>query len=115
MKAPKAQNYLTKEGEDIYKEMCQLLEDHNAIEEIDSYGLSMAAHYLYLFHKYADEDPIQTFTNGTRQVSPAFSIMKDSREGFIKLSAKFGLSNKDRELMLKFKAKKAEGDKLDDI
>jgi P27 family predicted phage terminase small subunit len=115
MKTPAAQAYLSKEGKQIYKEICRLLEDYDALEEIDSYILSMTAHYLDLFHKHADKDPIQTYPTGAKQVSPSFSIMKDAREGFIKLSGKLGLSNKDRELMLKFKAKKDEGDALDDI
>ena len=119
MKAPKAQKYLTKEGEDIYKEMCQLLEDHNAIEEIDSYGLSMAAHWLWLYHKAAlqtqENGGVQVYKTGAEGVSAHLTVMKTASAMFKDLSAKFGLSNKDRELMLKFKAKKAEGDKLDDI
>ena len=115
MNIPKPQGYLTKEGVQIYKEICRLLEGYEALEEADTFILSMAAHYLYLFNAHAGEDPIQTFPNGTKQVSPAHTIMKDAREGFIKLSAKIGLSNKDRELMLKFKVKKQEDDELDKI
>ena len=115
MNIPEPQKYLTKEGKEIYFKMCELLEDHSALEDIDSFGLSMAAHYLYLFHKYADGELIQTFPNKTRQVSPEHTIMKDAREGFIKLCAQYGLSNKAREMMLKFKSKKDEGDALDDI
>ena len=115
MKTPKPQSYLTKEGKAIYSKLCELLNEYDAIEEIDSFGLSMAAHYLYLFQEHAGENPIQTFANKTQQVSPSHTVMKDAREGFIKLSAKYGLSNKDRELMLKFKVKKDEGDALDDI
>ena len=48
-------------------------------------------------------------------VSAHLTVMKTASAMFKDLSAKYGLSNKDRELMLKFKAKKAEGDKLDDI
>jgi len=115
MKTPEPQGYLNKEGKVIYFKLCELLEKYDAIEEIDSFGLSMAAHYLYLFHEHAGKNPIQTFPNGTQQVSPSHTVMKDAREGFIKLSQKFGLSNKDRELMLKFKVKKEEGDALDEI
>ena len=115
MTAPEPHDYLTEEGVVIFEEMGKFLDGFNAVEDIDGYILSMAAHYLYLFNKHAKEDPVQTFTNGTRQVSPSFSIMKDAREGFLKLSSKIGMSNKDRELMMKFKVHKEEKDDLDNI
>jgi P27 family predicted phage terminase small subunit len=115
MKAPAAQAYLNKEARKIYKEICDHLEGVDAVEPIDSYIISMASLYLELFERYADSEPIQTFKNGTSQVSPAFTIMKDAREGFIKLSAKLGMSAKDRELMIKFKKEKKQKDALDDL
>ena len=115
MKLPEPQAYLSKDAKKIYLEICEHLDSVDALESVDSHGLSMAAHYLHLFRKYADAEPIQTFPNKTQQVSPAFTIMKDAREAFVKLSVKFGLSAKDRDLMLKFKKRKIEKDALDEL
>jgi P27 family predicted phage terminase small subunit len=119
MKAPKAQKYLNKEEAKIYDDICKHLEDHNALEDVDSYGLSMAAAWLWLFHeahdKISERGATQLSPKGYNQITGELTVMKTASTMFKDLSAKFGLSNKDRELMLKFKAKKAEGDKLDDI
>jgi len=119
MKAPEPQGYLNEDGVIIYTEICRLLMSYNALEEIDSYGLSMAAHWLWLFHTSADavsENGGRQITgNGYSQVTAEITIMDKATARFEKLSAKFGLSNKDRELMMKFKVKKEEKDDLDNI
>ena len=119
MKAPAPQGYLTKEGRQIYNRICELLDQHSALEEVDSYGLSMAAHWLWLFNeageKVKENGGVQEYKTGATGVSAHLTVMKTASAMFKDLSAKFGLSNKDRELMLKFKAKKDEGDEIDDI
>jgi len=119
MKTPEPQGYLTDEGVQIYEQLCRLLKDYDAIEEIDSFGLSMAAHWLYLYHvsaEYsAEHGAVQVYKTGAEGVSAHLTVMKTASSMFKDLSAKFGLSNKDRELMMKFKAKKDEGDALDDV
>ncbi len=119
MKTPEPQGYLNKEGVAIYNQMCKLLNDYNAIEEIDSFGLSMAAHWLWLFHDNANavkkNGGRQITSNGYSQVTAEITIMDKASARFEKLSAKYGLSVKDRELMMKFKAKKDEGDAITDL
>jgi len=119
MKIPEPQTYLTEEGKLIYYKICDLLDNHSALAEVDSFGLSMAAHWLWLFHKAADEvkenSGIQITSNGYSQVTAEITIMDKASARFEKLSAKYGLSNKDRELMMKFKVEKTKKDKLDDI
>lgn len=119
MKTPEPQGYLTDEGVQIYNKMCELLMSYNALEDIDSYGLSQAAHWLHLYHvsalATADKGAVQVYKTGAEGVSAHMTVMKTASTMFKDLSAKFGLSNKDRELMLKFKAKKEEKDDLDNI
>ena len=119
MKVPEPQGYLNADGVVIYNRICELLMSYNALEEIDSYGLSQAAHWLWMFHHSAnavrDSGGIQMTKNGYSQVTAEVTIMDKASARFEKLSAKYGLSNKDRELMLKFKAKKQELDEIDDI
>ena len=130
MKPPEPQSYLNDDARQIYYEIVKFLGDYNAIESVDSYGLSMMAHTLWMHHRAGEETskieakpdgveyingPIQIFKNGTGNISPWFTVYDKTIDKFMKLSVKFGLSNKDRELMLKFKAKKQEQDKLDDI
>lgn len=103
----------------IYDQMVKLLSDYEALEEIDSYGLSMAAHWLWLFNeageRVKENAGVQVYQTGAEGVSASLTVMKTASAMFKDLSGKFGLSNKDRELMLKFKARKDEGDALDDI
>ena len=119
MKTPEPQGYLTKEGELIYNEMCRLLSDYDALEEIDSFGLSQAAHWLWLFssaaEKVKENGGIQVYKTDAEGVSAALTVMKTASAMFKDLSAKYGLSVKDRELIIKFKAKRDEGDALDDL
>ena len=119
MKQPKPQGYLTKEGKSIYNEMCRLLSDYDALEEIDSFGLSQAAHWLWLFQNASDKckknGGVQVYPTGAEGVSAHFTVMKTASAMFKDLSAKYGLSVKDRELILKFKSKKDEGDLIDDL
>ncbi len=119
MKTPAPQSYLTKEGKSIYTEMCRLLSQYDALEEIDSFGLSMTAHWLWLFNNAAENvkenGGVQVYKTGAEGVSAHLTVMKTANAIWKDMSAKFGLSNKDRELMEKFKAKKDEGDAITDL
>ena len=119
MKAPAPQGYLTKEGKQIYEEICKLLDKYGTIEEVDSFGLSMLADSLDSYQVAAKEvnenGPVQVYKTGATAPSAWMNVKKQSYEAFLKLSQRFGLSPKDRELMLKFKVKKKEEDALDEI
>jgi phage terminase small subunit len=119
MKTPEPQGYLNDDGKVIYFKLCELLEKYDAIETIDSFGLSQAAHWLWLFHDSAEavgeNGGKQITANGYSQVTAEITIMDKASARFEKLSAKYGLSPKDRELMLKFKVKKEEKDEIDEL
>ena len=119
MKTPEPQAYLNEEAQAIYWEIGKFLEGFDAIESVDSLGLSMMAFDLWLYHEAADtinkEGATQIAQSGYSQITGHFTVMKECKASFLKYSQKFGLSPKDRELMLKFKVKKDEGDALDDI
>ena len=119
MKVPAPQEYLNKESKQIYNEIAKFLEGYEAIDSPDSFGLSQAAFWLWLYHDNAnavkENGGRQITANGYSQVTAEITIMDKASARFEKLSAKYGLSPKDRELMLKFKVKKEEGDALDEI
>ena len=121
MKHPEPQGYLNDEAKKYYKQICTHLEGVNALEEIDSFGLSMMAHSLALYKQAADKisDPeigaVQVYPTGAQQVSAWFTVMKTSLDYFLKYSQRFGMTPKDRELMIKFKVKRKETDALDDL
>ena len=119
MKVPEPQSYLNKEARIIYNELGKFLDGYDAIEVVDSYGLSQCAFWLWLYHDAADavkeNGGRQVTANGYSQVTAEITIMDKASARFEKLSAKYGLSPKDRELMLKFKVKKEEADALDGI
>lgn len=119
MKLPKPQGYLNKTAKIYYELICSHLDTADALEDIDSFGLSQMAFYLDLFHQAADhvntDGPVQIFPSGAQNITGWFSVLKECDERFVKLSPKFGLSPKDRELMKQFKVRKKETDKLDEL
>jgi P27 family predicted phage terminase small subunit len=118
-KYPKPESYLDAKGKKYYSEICKHLDSVDYLSEIDSFGLSMMAQYLSMYHDAAvrvgEDGAIQVYKNGTTNVSGAFSVMKECMSQFLKYSEKFGMSPKDRERMLKFKNMKTEEDGFDAI
>lgn len=116
---PEPQEYLEKEARKIYWEIIDLLEGVDALEEIDSYGLSIMAMDLWLFKRAAQEvsekGGVQITPNGYSQITGYFTVMEKCKASFLKYSEKYGLSPKDRQLILKFKNKKEEKDALDEL
>lgn len=119
MNTPEPQGYLGDEAKQIYYEMCSMLEDVDALEEVDSYGLSMAAHWLYLYQVAADnttkDGGTQMTKTGYSQITAHLTVMKTASAAFKDLAAKYGLSVKDRELIHKFKTKRKDVDALDEL
>jgi len=119
MNYPEPQSYLNDEEKIIYHEICKHLSDVDALEAVDSYGLSMTASWLWLYHENHDRVRenigVQVYKTGAEGVSAHFTVMTKAAAIFEKMSAKYGLSNKDRELMMKFKGHKQVEDALDEI
>lgn len=119
MNYPEPQGYLNKEARAIYHEICKHLESVDALEEVDSYGLSMMAFDLWVFHEAAEavkqNGYKQVTQTGYSQITPDFTAMKECKASFLRYSIKFGLSPSDREKMLKFKGHKKVEDALDEL
>ena len=116
---PEPQSYLSESGVEIFHEICKHLEDADALMDVDSYGISMMAHWLDLYLVNAEKTKInggvQVYKTGAEGVSASLTVMKTAHTAFKDLSSKFGLSNKDRELMMKFKVKRRETDDMDKL
>ena len=115
----KPQEYLNKEARIIFNELCKHLQAVDALEQIDSFGLSIMAMDLWMFHEAADkvmvDGPVQITKSNYSQITGYFTVMDKCKVSFLKYSQKFGLSPKDRETMLKFKGHKKDNDAMDDL
>ena len=117
MKAP---DYLAPRAKGIYKEIYEFIEGWEAIASVDHFAIAMMADSIYWFQEACrkvnangDDGPTQTFNNQTTNINAWHTVKKTSHDQFLKLSAKLGMSPKDREAILKFKGAKKETDKLD--
>ena len=113
------EGYLNETARGYFRRICAHLESADALEEIDSIGLSMMAMDLWMYHTAADKISeggyAQETKTGYSQINADFTVMKECKASFLKFSQKFGLSPKDREAMLKFKGRKKTKDALDEI
>ena len=114
----KPEPYLGTEAKKHFKRICEHLNNVDALMEVDSYGLSMMSQYLKMYHDAVVEvektGSWQVFKNGASNVSGAFSVMEKCMGQFLKYSEKFGLSEIDRQKMLKFRDGK-KSDSFDEI
>jgi P27 family predicted phage terminase small subunit len=113
----KPEKYLNKEALIYFKRIEKHLKDVDALEDIDSMGISMMAMDLYMYHNAAEkcavDGGVQITANGYSQVTGYLTVMEKCKASFLKFSEKYGLSPKDREKMLKFiNARSAEKDPL---
>lgn len=109
----------TDRAREIYDEIYSFIESYEAIEEIDHYVVAMMAQTLDIHftasEKIRGEDAVQVYKTGAEATSAWFQVFDKTIDKFQKLSVKLGMTPKDREAMEKFKAKKDEGDALDDL
>ena len=119
MKAPEPQGYLTEEGRRIYFEVCKILDSVGGLEEVDTYGLSMLSDSLDQYQLACEQvkihGPIQIYKTGAQAPSAWSTVKKEAWTAFYKLSEKYGLSTKDRQLIMKYKAKRKETDAIDEL
>lgn len=109
----KPQDYLSEKGKNIFKE----IEKHCPNKmPIDSFVISQAAHCLDMLHTSSlaikDGGAYQEANSGYRQISPEFTVWKESSNRFDKYCAMLGLSEAAREKIQAFSEKK---DELPDI
>ena len=116
---------LDKEGEFLFYKVVNYLDESSLIEDVDVITVTMLAKSLALYITIAREihtadDIIQTYQNGSSNVSGAFTALSKAQEQVLKLSAKLGLSPMDRSRILgaaanaeKAKGKSTDGDEID--
>jgi len=113
---PQPQDYLTKEGKDIYQMLCRWVKNNDALAEIDSLVVSAAAQSFYTYAIAALEvnkkKPFQTFKTGASAVSGAYSVLKSELSNIIKFSRLFGRDNASRERLMSFAKVKVEEDEF---
>jgi phage terminase small subunit len=97
---PKPQEYLTKIGRGIFYELCEHLFENSGFRHIDTFGLSMLAQaledYAEASKKVSENGKVQTFPNGTQNVSAWYTVQRDAQAQVLRLSQKYGLSVFDR-------------------
>ena len=111
--------YLSDSGLEYFEAIRSHLEQADALMDVDTYGVSMMAHWLDLYHTNAaktnENGGVQVYQTGAEGISASLTVMAKAHAAFKDLSGKFGLSPKDRELMMNFKVKRKETDDLDKL
>lgn len=99
----------------IYRRLCDHLMDADALHDADTFILTAAAVNLKQMGDIIPElrvnGAIQTFENGTRNVSPEYSVFEKCNSLFLRHSRQLGLDPFSRQNMLIFLE---QGDKDDD-
>lgn len=111
---------LDKFAKKIYTQICKFLIENDAMANIDSLTIAMAAGSYHLFIKnflivnketmftdsegevYYKSGAIQEYSSGARAVSPEFTIMERERTAWIKFTALLGLTVHARERLISF-------------
>ena len=96
-------DYLSEEGEKIFKKLVKHCKNKLQMEEIDSFELRMLANSFALYAMAAKvcnyEGVNQVFISEKgkyEQIRPEYTVMKNEYQNILKHSAKFGLNPGDR-------------------
>ena len=118
---------LDDDGNRLFDIVINYLNDRGLIESVDVITVTMLAKSLAIYiavarHVHGFGDAIQVYPNGTSNVSGAFTALSKAQDQVLKLSAKLGLSPRDRSRILGAAAsansandKSQEGDEIDDL
>ena len=111
---PPPQKYLPKVAHKYYDGIMAHLVSTKQLRNVDSFMVSMAANWIYIYekhaalvNKYSCSGAIQKFKNGTKNVSPEWSVMVKADEKIQQYSRKFGMDLRSRETLLAFQVKKS--------
>ena len=103
---PKPFQELSGTEEVIYKRLCDHLRDADGLFDADTFLLTAAAVNLGQMREIIPElrrmGPVQEFENGTRNVSPEYSIFDKCNSLFLRHSKVLGLDPRSRQDMLIF-------------
>jgi len=104
---PQPSSYLTKRGQELFVELKDHIMSTLNVYDADGILLSMAAHSLYIYERYAKEVEdigyIQTFEKGARNISPEFSVMERAQDRANKYFELLGIGLKARQALLSFR------------
>ena len=105
MKSPEPYIKLDAWERKTYNRICGWLSDKGHLEDVDNFiicnavkSLSLAKNALIEMSE-PDKGAVQTFENGTRQVSPEWAVWKNSIKDFETCARHLGLSPKIRQDM----------------
>ena len=92
----------TPEERVYYDNLVDHLEEYNLLHKVDSLGLSVLAKNIAILKWCADNikgvnDVVQTFDNGTSNISGMYTAYTKAESAFRGLMSKWGLSPTDRE------------------
>lgn len=114
-------NYLTKRGRKIFYDIVRHVKDHDLIQDIDVFELSMLANSFDIYEQMGESCREKGFVravtgkNGTfDQAAPEYGIMQQQYSNIIKHSPKFGLTPGDREKIFNGLKKKVKKESLTD-
>lgn len=104
---PAKKTFVPTKGKKLYNELVEYLNEHEALAHVDSYLISIVAHSYQLFEKYAKhcnklDGCIQTFANGTSNISPEYTVLKTERKFLMDSFSQLGIGQQSREKILAF-------------
>lgn len=99
----KNDDYLSEEGQKIFKKLHKHCKNALKLEEIDAFELRMLANSFAMYADAArvcnEEGTSMTFITEKgeyKQIRPEYTVMKNEYQNILKHSAKFGLNPGDR-------------------
>ena len=122
VKPPTCPVPLDKFAKKIYTQICKFLIENDAMANIDSLTIAMAAGSYHMYVKnfliansetshvdeegeiYYTSNAIQEYSSGAKAVTPEYTIMERERTAWIKFTGLLGLTNHARERLLSFSA-----------
>tara|TARA_R110000851_G_scaffold107371_1_gene227531 strand:- start:1039 stop:1548 length:510 start_codon:yes stop_codon:yes gene_type:complete len=96
---------LTPDGNRIFKETVKMLMTTEAVTALDVFSVTMFAYWVAMFIK-TDKDAngvfVQTFKNGTSNITGTFSVIKEAHTNIQYYLRVLGLTIKDRGTIMAF-------------
>jgi phage terminase small subunit len=96
---------LTEEGTRIFKETIKMLMTTDAVTALDVFSVTMFAYWIAIFIKTDKEAKgtfVQTFKNGTSNITGTFSVIKEAHTNIQYYLRVLGLTIKDRGTIMAF-------------
>ncbi len=95
---------LTSKEKKMFDSLARFLVDQNHLQSVDSYTLSLCVRTWSMLEdsleKLEEKGPVQTFSNGTRQISPERVVYEHAEKGFLNYVNQFGLSPRARRALM---------------